>query len=209
MPEDEIGRYRAWRVDNRHLEVPKPHLDSNPLRYRRAAKTVERCFSFIDLCGFTTFVEVYGLERASHVLTEVRSSIRILTSTHGVRVDKWLGDGALIVGTVTPAVLRSVLEIEAEVAAEGALPLRAGITVGPALVFEGDDYIGGSLNLAAKLCHLARPGQVLVPWELATRHSDDVTVAAHFSADVPGIGPLAVAELHLKEVPKEAFRRVD
>ncbi|MGH9207764.1 MAG: adenylate/guanylate cyclase domain-containing protein [Acidimicrobiales bacterium] len=163
----------------------------------------------MDLSGFTTFVERNGLDRASEELTLARSTIRILTSTHGVRVDKWLGDGALIIGTVTTSVLRAVLEIEAEVDANGALPLRAGITTGPAMVFEGDDYIGGPLNLAAKLCHLAGPGQVLVPAEMASRYQGDVAVVSRFSADVPGIGMFELAELRLPEAVDEGLRKAE
>ncbi len=208
MQRDQVGLYRARRTD--HSGPPEQHAEVNRLRSRLAPKTVERCFSFVDLCGFTTFVEVHGLETASQALTQARSTIRILTSTHGVRVDKWLGDGALIVGTVNASLLRSVVEIEAEQAAHGPLLLRAGIMAGPALVFEGDDYIGSALNIAAKLCHLAEPGQVLVPAELAERHRDDVEVGAHFDTEVPGVGLMALAELGVKEVPpEEAMRRVD
>ena len=41
------------------------------------------------------------------------------------------------------------------------LTLRAGIATGHALLFEGDDYIGSAVNMAARLCDYARGVQVV------------------------------------------------
>ena len=41
--------------------------------------------------------------------------------------------------------------------------MRIGIATGRALLFEGDDYIGSAVNLAARLCDAAGPGEVLDP----------------------------------------------
>ena len=43
-----------------------------------------------------------------------------------------------------------------------ALPLRAGLAAGRVILFEGDDYIGRPVNLAARLCDEAEPHQLLV-----------------------------------------------
>ena len=37
---------------------------------------VERCFAFVDLCGFTAFIEHYGDERTVVVLADFRTRIR-------------------------------------------------------------------------------------------------------------------------------------
>ena len=39
--------------------------------------------------------------------------------------------------------------------------MRVGVATGEALLFEGDDYIGEPVNLAAKLCAAAAPGEIL------------------------------------------------
>ena len=45
------------------------------------------------------------------------------------------------------------------------LDMRIGMATGPALLFEGDDYIGEPVNLAAKLCTVAQPGEILASCE--------------------------------------------
>ena len=48
------------------------------------------------------------------------------------------------------------------------LQLRAGVATGRALLFEGDDYIGSAVNMAARLCDYAQNVDVLMP----TMHLD-------------------------------------
>jgi adenylate cyclase len=134
---------------------------------------VELFFAFIDLSGFTRFTEVHGDEAAVAVLSDFRSVVREVASDHGVRVAKWLGDGAMFVATDAPAVITTVLEIEERTAAAGTtLPLRAGIAGGPVILFDGDDYIGGPVNLAARLCDAADPYEVLAADDLAAHVPD-------------------------------------
>ncbi len=54
---------------------------------------VERCFAFVDLCGFTAFIEHYGDERTVVVLADFRTRVREIAARRGVRVTKWLGTG--------------------------------------------------------------------------------------------------------------------
>ena len=39
--------------------------------------------------------------------------------------------------------------------------IRSGITSGDVILMEGDDYIGHSVNVAARLCDLAQGGEAL------------------------------------------------
>lgn len=97
------------------------------------------------------------------VLAELRASLRVIAARRGVRVVKWLGDGAMISSADTAAVVALVIEAEAGVATSPlALDLRAGVASGPAIMFEGDDYIGRPVNIAARLCSVAAPREVLV-----------------------------------------------
>ena len=67
------------------------------------SQTLERWFAFVDVCGFTTFTERNGTPAALEVLTRFRSAVRAVTGRRGVRVLKWLGDGAMLVGVSTRA----------------------------------------------------------------------------------------------------------
>jgi adenylate cyclase len=122
---------------------------------------VTRCFAFIDLSGFTAYTHAEGDTAAVSVLAHLRGLLRAEAEHLGVRVTKWLGDGAMLSGVDTEAVMTCVLRVRDRVAAEGALPLRGGICAGPVIMFEGDDYIGEAVNLAARLCAAAAPGQIL------------------------------------------------
>jgi adenylate cyclase len=128
---------------------------------------VVRCFAFLDLCGFTAYTEVHGDEQAVAVLSRLRSTVRVAAERHGVRVTKWLGDGVLLSGIDTTAVVRCVLEVRRELRTEAGLRLRGGIGHGPVIMFEGDDYIGTTVNVAARLCDGAEPGQVLLAGAVA------------------------------------------
>jgi class 3 adenylate cyclase len=128
---------------------------------------LERTFAFVDLCGFTDFSEVHGDDAAAEVLHLLRTSVREAASNHGVRVDKWLGDGAMLVATESPPLLAAVVEMKWALADQIPLAMRAGVAAGAVLVFEGDDYVGRTINLASRLCELADPGECLAPTSLA------------------------------------------
>jgi class 3 adenylate cyclase len=127
---------------------------------------VERCFAFVDLCGFTAFIEHFGDERTVVVLADFRTRIREIAARRGVRVTKWLGDGAMFSSEDTQAVAAAVLELGVVVPSSIPLEVRAGISRGPVIMFEGDDYIGRATNVASRLCDAARPGQTLATREV-------------------------------------------
>lgn len=132
---------------------------------------VDRSFAFVDLCGFTAYTEAHGSSVATQLLASFRLAVRDIASRRGVRIAKWLGDGAMIVGVETQPVLELLLEIEHR-AADGSLALRYGVTFGKAILFEGDDYIGRPVNLAARLCDEALPHQLLVTASLFDASGD-------------------------------------
>jgi class 3 adenylate cyclase len=146
---------------------------------------VERSFGFVDLCGFTRFTDTHGDDAAVQILTQFRSIVRETASDRGVRVAKWLGDGAMFVSPLAPPLLEMAIDLtrRADVL-DLELPVRAGMSSGAVILFEGDDYIGGPVNLAARLCDLAEPRELLASAELAA--SVPVTV------DYVDVGPVVV-----------------
>ena len=94
--------------------------------------------------------------------------MREIGSSYGVRVAKWLGDGAMFVSTAREPAVESILHLAGRADEVGVrLPLRAGLAHGPVILFEGDDYIGGPVNMAARLCDAAQPRELLATAELA------------------------------------------
>jgi class 3 adenylate cyclase len=134
--------------------TPSPQFTEAPPR-------VNRSFAFLDLCGFTTFVDTYGDLAALAELTTLRRILRVSALLHRTRVDKWLGDGALLVALDLETMLEAVLAAGREHHGQGRLLLRGGVTAGPAILCD-DDYVGAVVNLAARLCEAAEPGTILV-----------------------------------------------
>ena len=77
--------------------------------------------------------------------------MRTVASDRGVRIAKWLGDGCMIVAVDQRDAIEFVLDLEQQ-ATDVCAPLtvRAGLATGHALLFEGDDYIGSAVNMAAR-----------------------------------------------------------
>ena len=112
---------------------------------------VPRTFAFVDLSGFTRFTDLHGDDEAVAVLAQFRTAVRSIASDVGVRVAKWLGDGAMLVAVEGPALVSAVVELEEAFTDDGLLPVRAGLAWGRVILFEGDDYTGGAVNLASRL----------------------------------------------------------
>jgi adenylate cyclase len=130
---------------------------------------VPRTFAFVDLSGFTNYTAAYGDDAAGRLLGTFRGLVRDIASERGVRVAKWLGDGCMIVGVEQLAVIEFVTDLHRRASSVCApLTLRAGVATGHALLFEGDDYIGSAVNMAARLCDHARNVDILMP----TMHLD-------------------------------------
>ena len=158
---------------------------------------VERAFAFVDLCGFTRFTDANGDELAVDVLTRFRGAVREIASDHAVRVDKWLGDGAMLVSTDDDRLVGAALSLMRR--SDGGLdtlPLRAGLAAGPVILLEGDDYVGSAVNLAARLCAAAGPGELLSTPRLAAALPNDAVAVPVGALEVAGfVQPIEVARI--------------
>ena len=151
--------------------------------------SIERTFCFADLTGFTRYTRENGPHAAVGLLEEFRAVSRDVAAKRGVRVAKWLGDGLMLVGTEpTPAIAWGGHMID-HFEDEADINLRIGLATGYALLFEGDDYIGEPVNLAAKLCAVAQPGQILANCEVADL-PEWIRVQAVDQVEIRGVGPI-------------------
>jgi class 3 adenylate cyclase len=149
---------------------------------------VSRTFAFVDLCGFTDFADLHGDDVAVKELRVLRAAVREAAGAAGVRVDKWLGDGVMIVGVEPRPLIAAVLTLQAQHEANGRLPLRGGIASGPVILLDGDDYVGRAVNLAARLCDRAEPDQILAAADAARSLPPGVSATAFTSIHVKGFG---------------------
>jgi class 3 adenylate cyclase len=165
---------------------------------------VPRTFAFLDLSGFTNYTAAFGDDAAGRVLGTFRTLVREIASERGVRIAKWLGDGCMIVGVEQLAVIEFITELERRAMPVCApLQLRAGVASGHALLFEGDDYIGSAVNMAARLCDHAQDVDVLMPTMHLERLPLGVTAEAYGEVGLRGL-PDAIHVVRLQGAPIEA-----
>ncbi|WP_200306014.1 cache domain-containing protein [Paracraurococcus ruber] len=162
---------------------------------------------FGDLRGFTGLAARVEPEVVMRVLTEYHAVLGAAVARHGATLTGFTGDGfmALVnapVRCATPALTALQLALDLQAAMQALLPewrrrghtagFGTGLAMGPAMVGSIGcagrlDYtaVGSVVNLAARLCALARDGQVLC---------DEGVASAGRAAGIPitTVGPLDV-----------------
>ena len=125
-----------------------------------------RTFLIADVRGYTPFTQAFGDEEAGKLAARFAELAReVVVGTAG-EVVELRGDEALCVFRSARQALRAAVELQARfrerVNGQPAFPLGIGIGLdaGEAVPVE-DGYRGGALNLASRLCSLAKPGQIL------------------------------------------------
>ena len=167
---------------------------------------VQRTFAFLDLSGFTALTATQGDEKAVDVLTDFRTAVRQVCSRRGVRIAKWLGDGAMLVAVESRPALETVLELQHRMRSDsGGVAIRGGLSTGAVILLEGDDYIGHAVNVAARLCDLAGAHEILAVPALVEFLPPWGAAAAERDAPVRGLElPLRVACLGLAPARPDA-----
>lgn len=126
-----------------------------------------RGFLFADLRGYTAFVERAGAHRAAVMLTRYRDLVRHAVSRfHGAEI-RTEGDSFYVVFDRASAAIECGLAIVAAAAessrSDPDLPISVGVGVHAGETVEtAEGYVGGAVNIAARVCAVAGPNQVLV-----------------------------------------------
>lgn len=150
---------------------------------------------FTDLVGFTEYNDAVGDEAAAEVLDRQGQMVAdALAACTGGRLVKEIGDGLMLafdspVDALDTAV--SILVAVERARAEGTFPLamRMGMHHGEAVV-RGDDLVGHTVNVAARVAALAGPGELLVSdsvVDASAGHSPPATMSPIGPARVKGI----------------------
>ena len=125
-----------------------------------------RTFLIADVRGYTRFTVEHGDEAAAKLAAQFAAIAREVAASHDGQVIELRGDEALAVFSSARQALRAAVHLQDRLAketmADTTLPLKVGIGLdaGEALSVEGG-YRGAALNLAARLCALAGPREVL------------------------------------------------
>lgn len=134
-------------------------------RQDRGRGKVDVAIVFTDLVGFSSWALEAGDRAAIRLLREVGEAIEPPVAAHRGEVVKRLGDGMMAAFWSVEGAVDAAFEGRERVAGvevEGHRPrLRTGIHLGrPRRV--GGDYLGVDVNVAARLCDAAKPGEVLL-----------------------------------------------
>jgi adenylate cyclase len=127
----------------------------------RAKMKITPAICFVDISGFTDLTEQRGDEAAADLASLMAPLVRRTAERHGGKVVKYLGDGVMLYFGHVENAVNATLETVAALTDAGLPPAHAGIDTGP-VVFQGSDYFGRTVNLAARIMDRAQPGQVLV-----------------------------------------------
>jgi peptide/nickel transport system substrate-binding protein len=128
-------------------------------------------FLIADVRGWTTFTQERGDEEAARLAGRFAEVTRTVVETHRGHVVELRGDEALVVFGSPRSAIRGAVALQQrfveETIDDPSLPLTVGIGLdaGEAVPVEGG-YRGGALNVAARLCSLARAGEVLASREI-------------------------------------------
>jgi WD40 repeat protein/DNA-binding SARP family transcriptional activator/class 3 adenylate cyclase/tRNA A-37 threonylcarbamoyl transferase component Bud32 len=151
-----------------------------------------RTFLIADVRGYTLFTQERGDEAAARLTARFAGFVREQIEARDGSVIELRGDEALAVFRSPRQAIRAAVELQARLLEETTatpdlpLPVGIGLDAGEAVPVEGG-YRGGALNLAARLCSEAGPGEIL-----ASRS------VVHLARTVDGVRYLDRGELHLK-----------
>ena len=140
-----------------------------------------RTFMIADVRGYTSYTQTYGDEAAGRLAAGFAGITREVVEGASGTLLELRGDEALSVfGSARDAIDAAVAlqqRFVTETVRDADMPLLVGIgiDVGEAVPVEGG-YRGGALNLAARLCSLAAPGEILAS-----------TITTHLAGPMEGI----------------------
>ncbi len=126
-----------------------------------------RTFLIADVRGYTRFTREHGDEAASGLAAWFAEIVRDTVPAFSGELLELRGDEALCVFGSARQALRAAVELQRRLRTPSGndgrvfpVGVGVGLDAGEAVATEGG-YRGGALNLAARLCSVAAPGQVL------------------------------------------------
>src|SRR4030095_378954 len=123
---------------------------------------------FSDIRGFTDTTKELGNEGATQLVREQDAIVRSHIEAFGGDVVKTHGDSFMVTFKATRAAILCAIAIQRAIAqlnrnkSGPRTALGMGINTGEPIRQEDGDYIGGTVNLAARICAAADSGQILV-----------------------------------------------
>jgi predicted ATPase/class 3 adenylate cyclase len=156
--------------------------------------TEERTFLIADVRNYTAFTQEQGDQAAARLTMKFAALAAASTRQHQGRLLSQRGDEIVAVFASPRRALRTALALiticAEETSRDPSLPLHVGVGVAAGkVVLVGEDYRGAALNLASRLCSLAREGEALAsqPVVRQARQMPGVTFVERGAAQLKGL----------------------
>ncbi len=151
-----------------------------------------RTFLIADVRGYTVFTQERGDEAAALLAGRFAAVAREAVGARDGTVVELRGDEALVVFDSARQAIRAAVELQRRfvdaTVADPTLPLAVGIGLDAGEAVPVDDgYRGGALNLAARLCSIAGPAEILAS-----------TAVTHLARKVDGVAYVDRGAVRLK-----------
>jgi len=126
-----------------------------------------RAILFTDVCGSVAQTQQLGDDGHMQLLREHNEIVRSELIAHNGREVKHTGDGIMAAFTSIVAAVEFAVSVQRRMHARNqvaATPfhLSIGISAGEPVTDENDDLFGAAVQLAARLCAAAEPGEIAV-----------------------------------------------
>lgn len=149
---------------------PHGHIRDRVVEARGGAMSKTRKLAaivFADVVGYSRLMGEDELG-AARAVRERREAARPIVTSHGGRIVQTIGDGMMLEFPSVVAAVECAIAIQALMAERNAATLEAkhiryriGVNLGDMLI-EGDDIVGDSVNIAARLESICEPGGIFV-----------------------------------------------
>ena len=164
----------------------------------RATSQRELVVGFIDLVGYTTVSAILSSRELAHLLGRFEAIVDDVVETHGGRLVKHLGDGAMFVSDDSGSACRIAIDLLAALGADRQLPpARVGLAAGLVVALHGD-YQGPVVNIAARLLGAAPPSAVVVDEEVRRTAGGSFRFELHHAGALKGFStppPMFILQL--------------
>jgi adenylate cyclase len=171
-----------------------------------------------DLRGFTAYAQAHPSPQVLRVLREYYDAVGVVVAQHGATIKDFAGDGVLVlvgapiaqadharVGVEVARKIRTAVRAVTQRASSEQHRLGVGVGAASGLVTVGIigssgryEYtaVGPAVNLASRLCELARDGEVLLAAETVAQGGDVAALEARRPVEVKGYAePVALFNL--------------
>ena len=179
------------------------HVTGMGWRIVTASPPQTRGFLFADLRGYSAFTERYGDLAARDLLARYRRLVRDVIGTTGGAEIRTEGDSFYVVFESVSRAVRAglaILEAVAERPEPGGHPIVVGIGIHAGETEDSvEGIVSGAVNMAARICAQAQPGELLVSDTVRalTRTYLDVTFVPRGRRRLKGIAePVALFSVH-------------